>query len=543
MKQALSNLLHRGNVNPGVAIAYLALAGLFCWTLPQFYIPGKGFSFLIAFGDKQEATRLSKVRRLDPYVEKSSYGYDSQYYAQIAMDPSLQNRELAAAVDNLPYRARRILVPAMAHLLGLGRPPWILQAYALLNFICWLALAGVLLWWFPPSGWGNLLRWAGVLFSYGVCVSYRWALIDGPSLLLLVLGLMLWEKQRPRLAVAVLALGGLARETSLLGVAVLAPEAPTDRRAWGRAILRGVLVMVPLALWLVYIAVRIGPATDVGLRNFDLPFTAFFRAWWENLIGLPLVSWGNWASLWNILMLVSLTVQFLYLLLRPRWTQAWWRVGASFAVLMIFLGEAVWEGYPGAASRVLLPMQVAFNVLVPAGLRWLPVLLLGNLTLISAPALLETPPITGYLIKGPDALTHTDKGAPVTVRYQRSWYSVETALADYWCWSPGSNAIDLANPHAQPLQIRLRFSLNTLSRRGVQLRLNGRLCWEAQLFEDNSVTVTLPQLTLMPGLNRLEFITNEPPARIATDPRPLAFSLRNLRLELLRLLPSGAAPP
>lgn len=40
-------------------------------------------------------------------------------------------------------------------------------------------------------------------------------------------------------------------------------------------------------------------------------------------------------------------------------------------------------GEPSAASRVLLPMQFAFNVLVPSGRWWVPVLLLGNLTLLT----------------------------------------------------------------------------------------------------------------------------------------------------------------
>jgi len=97
---------------------------------------------------------------------------------------------------------------------------------------------------------------------------------------------------------------------------------------------------------------------------------------------LPDLSAANAGPLWSLCMLVALTVQFLYLVLRPQWTQAWWRIGITYAVLLIFLGDAVWEGYPGAASRVLLPMQLAFNILVPAGRAWWLVLVLGNLTLL-----------------------------------------------------------------------------------------------------------------------------------------------------------------
>lgn len=41
-------------------------------------------------------------------------------------------------------------------------------------------------------------------------------------------------------------------------------------------------------------------------------------------------------------------------------------------------GPAVWEGDPGAATRVVVPMTVAFNVLLPR-FRWVwPLWVLGN---------------------------------------------------------------------------------------------------------------------------------------------------------------------
>ena len=58
---------------------------------------------------------------------------------------------------------------------------------------------------------------------------------------------------------------------------------------------------------------------------------------------------------------------------------------------MIFLGAAVWEGYPGAASRVLLPMTLAFNILVPRGWKWWGVLLLGNLSVFATYDTLRAP--------------------------------------------------------------------------------------------------------------------------------------------------------
>lgn len=533
-----NNGLRSRGWSPAVVWSYALLVGIFLWTLAQFYIPGKGFSYLIAFGGHLEEQRLSKVRRLDYYVQKASDGYDAQYYVQIAMDPSLQNRELRHAVDSLPYRARRILFSATAYVFGLGRPEWILQAYALQNPLAWLLLAVVLLHWFPPRDWSCFLRWAGVLFSFGMCVSVRHALIDGPSLLLVAAGVLLVERGRPWAAAAVWGLGGLGKETNLLGAAGLLPHSPGTARAWLPAIARGVLAALPLALWLVYLARAAGPVADAGARNFDWPLAAYLRKWGEVSAALPEMIWPNFGALWSLLMLLALTVQVIVLVLRPRWADAWWRIGAGYALLFFFLGDAVWEGYPGAASRVLLPMQVAFNVLAPAGRRWLPVLVLGNLTLLSAPVALQTPIGEGYQVHGERQLLHAPSGAVVDATFDDAWHQTERDNNSYWRWAEGTAAAEIRNPHAMPLRFRIRFALTSVNPRIVRVSLNGTPLWAGDVSAGNSVALTLNDLILMPGANRLELATDQPGEKVAGDPRLLAFCVHSLRLDL-----EGFAPP
>lgn len=530
--------LRRRNVDPGVGLGYAAVVALFLWTLAQFYIPGKGLSYLIAFGANQEEARLSKIRKLDYFVTKASDGYDAQYYVQIAMDPSLQNQALKRAVDSLPYRGRRILFAATAYAFGLGQPAWILQAFALQNVVTWLLLAGLLLHWFPPRTWDNFIRWAGTMLSIGLCLSFRNALFDGPSLLLIAFGVYLLEKGRPWWSTAVFALGGLGKETNLLGAAALLPKLTDGGRAWGVAVVRGLLTVVPLALWVTYIALFVGgKAGDPGVRNFDLPFAAYGRKWGEVLESLPEVSAVNAWPLWGLLMLVALTVQFLFLVLRPQWTQAWWRIGLSFAMLMIFLGDAVWEGYPGAASRVLLPMQLAFNVLVPAGRGWWAVLVLGNLTLLAAPAALESPTGEGYVVRGPDELVYGSGRQKFTIEFADAWHPVERYNNDYWAWSSGSAALAVNNPQTTPVLTRLRFTMTVNAPRNVRLRLNGTSLWAAEIGDRSSLSVTLNELVLPPGTSTLEFQTDTPPSLVGSDPRLLAFRLQNLRVDVQRSLP------
>jgi hypothetical protein len=81
--------------------------------------PEHGCLALIRFGENFEARALPEVRALDPPA-LSPWGYDGQFYAQIALDPTLQNPDLERALDSPHYRARRIGLPALAALFGLG---------------------------------------------------------------------------------------------------------------------------------------------------------------------------------------------------------------------------------------------------------------------------------------------------------------------------------------------------------------------------------------------------------------------------------------
>jgi len=532
----------RRGMEPFVAFAYVGLIALFLAAVGQFYSPGKGFSYLIAFGGDDSRARLSKLQKIDFHVEQGSAGYDAQYYAQIAMDPSLQNRELPKVVDNLPYRARRILFPTTAYVLGLGRPPLILEAYALQNVLSWLMLAVILLHWFPARTWDYFFRWAGVLLSLGLCVSFRNALVDGPSLMLITLGLYFVDKKRLWLATVVLGLSGLGKETNLLSGSALLPRLKGRWKEWLLPLLRGGLIAVPLALWLCYLSIKLGPVMDPGIRNFGLPFAAYLHKWQAVLAELPDAAWPNLGALWGLLMLISLTVQFLFFVLRPCWSQAWWRVGLSFVLLMVVLGDAVWEGYPGAASRVLLPMQVAFNVLVPIGRGWRWVLLAGNLTLFAAPFVLEPPATEGYVLGGNSSLFSTSAGQAMSLQFGQGWYASEGSRSFYWSWARGNATQEIRNPHPFIVNSRLRFSIFTVDRRTVRLKFNGEELWSTRLGEHQSVSVSLSAVPLRQGKNLLEWETDEPTVALTYDPRQLAFVVQNLRLDVFSEMPAKKAP-
>jgi len=312
-----------------ILLAYAATVVVFLASLVQFHHRNTGFTELIGFGDQFEKARLPAVYDAPHFVHYQSPGYDGQYYAQLAVEPLLRDPRLGIALDTASYRARRILFSWTAYLLGLGRPGWILKAYAMQNIIAWLLLAWILLRWFPPSAPRNLVPWIGCLFGVGLTYSVRFALTEGPALLLLALGVAAMERGRPWLASGLMALVGLGRETNFLAGGLLIDRLP---RRWR------------------------DPAA-----------------------------------------LVSLTVQAGFLLARREWGSPWWRAGAAYCALMPILSYPVWEGDPGAIMRVVLPMSVAFNVLLVRSRWFWPLVVAGNLSVLHGIHMLNVPWLAALL--------------------------------------------------------------------------------------------------------------------------------------------------
>ena len=101
----------------------LVLSILFC-TFPviiclQHFSYEHGFLGLIYFGREYLRKAIPEIQMIDPPTS-SQYGYDGQFYAQIAISPLLSRDDLIQALDNSSYRARRIGMPAVAFMIGLG---------------------------------------------------------------------------------------------------------------------------------------------------------------------------------------------------------------------------------------------------------------------------------------------------------------------------------------------------------------------------------------------------------------------------------------
>lgn len=530
-----------GFLRDRVRVAFVAGIVLFLWCVAQFHHRDTGFSSLISIGDVLTPTKVTALKGVPHHVYESSPGYDGAYYVQLALYPTLDNPELTKAIDNLPYRAKRILFCWAAWALGLGQPAWVVQVHALLNVGCWLVLAFLLLRWFPLNGWENFLRWAGVMFSHGLCMSVRHSLVDGPSLLLVALAMRWMEEGRRGAGVVTLGLAGLGKETSLLASAALEArdrglrtrdQRPETRdqsvraeegerslvsRLWSLALQLG-LIALPLAVWVTFIRWKFGPAEDPGMGNFTWPFAGYAErlgvAWRE--------VWAsdraaiNWAVLATVL---ALAVQWSFFALRWRPAERWWRVGAAFALMMVFLSTPVWEGYPGAATRVLLPMTLAFNVLVPRGGKWLALVIAGNLT-VAASVFEFSPPNEFYRVRGPAS-------ASLQVIASNGWHGPERHLEHRWRWAAERAELTLINKSADALSATVRGGvLSVDGLRGVRVMREERLVWGDTVGEGQAVMQF--GLTLPPGETVLVFASDRPPRKVSTDPRDLGFQIANL---------------
>jgi hypothetical protein len=510
-------------------LPYAGVVGLFLWICAQFYLPGQGFTYLVMFGGNVSAQYLPELREMNFYAERNSYGYDAQYYAQIAMHPQLRDPVLREAVDTLPYRARRILFCWTAYVLGAGNPWWVLQVFSVQNIIAWLLLAWVLLRWFPPTHWPNCLRWFAVMFTSGLCFSVRGSLVDGPSLLLIAIGMALLEKRRPWWAAAVFGIAGLGKETNVLAATALIPGKWRERREWSTAIARGLLVVAPLAVWMLCLKLWLGHAADAGARNFAPPFVGYVHKWQEAL--RPFFTHGSGVvGRSGLYVMVALTVQWLFFALRPRWKDAWWRLGASYAALMVVLGDAVWEGFPGAAPRVLLPMTLAFNLVLPRGRRWLPILVLGNLLVLLSFDTLVPPGRASYQVIGSHEMTVEEPtGDEVAARFDdKEWYWLERSYFDYWRWAHGPATISFHNPHAFPISVDVSFRLKSSDERNVTITADDRVRWTGPT-EKSMPPLVFHNVVLPPGDTTWHFDTDRPAAFPPNgDTRQVAFRVENL---------------
>ncbi len=357
------------SADPGVVrwrrAIYALVIGFFVFGVAARWRPDSGFTPLLRFGRQFEAVRLPELAGLKIATVPGS-GYDGQFYAQLAVNPDVTAPAVQRALDNPTYRARRILLPLVAHLLGAGRPGLTLQIYALLNVVAWGLLAWLLHRVTGGAGVAGAAIWAVCLLNLGTLDSVRESLTDLPALLLLATAVWLLERAPGRAwpAALLLAAAGLVRETAVLAVTLFTPArtgAPRGGRGWfGPA----VLTLLPAAAWMLWLA-RVSPAGNTaGSANFGWPGAAFLRHFRE--CGAALLAGPfHWQFIFGPVAALGLAWQSGTVIRRAlAGPSVWDRAALPFALLFWFLGNAEWGDRVGggymAVARVCLPLTLVY---------------------------------------------------------------------------------------------------------------------------------------------------------------------------------------
>jgi hypothetical protein len=356
-----------------------ALVIMFLMSVARFYHPGTGFTALLAMpaGHEYETPTFRAVAHHDNPAWAS---YDGQFYVQLALDPLLRDPATDHAMNLAPFRARRILFSWTAYVLGFGRPSWVIEIYARQNVACWLLLAVLLTRWIPLTSMRGLTVWTACLFAHGMMWSVRFALLDGPSLLLIGLAVVAIERGYPLLSALVTGISALGRETNLL--ITVAQPIPANARQW----MRLAIAVMPLLIWYDYLRSIYRSTLLAGTDALVLPGTAIAQVWRSSYIALTHGGVFSGDAL-IFCLLFALAVQAVYVLARPEYLAPWWRIAVAYAVLMFVVDRELAQPVTGAITRVLLPMTVGFNILLLSeqrNSRFWPWFAAGNLHLLPA---------------------------------------------------------------------------------------------------------------------------------------------------------------
>jgi hypothetical protein len=298
----------------------------------------------------------SLTKKLDPSIPVvSDWGYDSQFFWAISIDPFMKNDAVVQSLDSKSYRYQRVLFPLIVWLLP-GDVNTVFYRLHIVNWIAWLA--GLVLMYQLSRHFA--VSWKMMLLFYvlnpGMIFSLIHPLADLLATVFLLAGLLLYLKRRCPGAGILFALAGLTKETSVIvpGLIVIHHILRREWRFQNIYIL--IFSMVPVLAWqmVIYHRFHVWPFQE-SIGNFSYPYgatifilTRFFKS--------PV-------SISDALAAAGISFLSLYMILRIRWPQNLMAtLMLGYALFISVAGVSIMEGI-GSSGRLCILFLLLFPLM------------------------------------------------------------------------------------------------------------------------------------------------------------------------------------
>ena len=382
------------------------------------------------------------------------------------------------------------------------------------NVIAWFVLAWLLSRLIPGNDWRDWLARAGVLLSAGAIGSIRLALTDLITLALVAGAILALERRRNGWPAGLLAVAGIGRGTALLALPSLASP---PWLSWIN-LRRSLLIVTPCAIALAWSGWRFGLKVQ-EFWHFDMPAISYLGEWFDSIEAI--FQGRNLMMAWaSLLILAGLTVQGVYFVRHRCRDEPWWRLGAASVVLLLFLNRTMWMGAASGAERLLLPLSLAFNVLVRrsrASAAWL---LAGNLAVVAG-----FPGLFYPLEPSSGVAAIRAAGSAQIATLGRDWSVAEQNLLHTWSWSRSSARLQIETWPHRSQHLAVRFALRSLAPRTVIIRQDGQELWKGAV--DGHLSPVQFTCRVTAGQAVLQLVTDSPAVvgDNGPDARALAFAV------------------
>jgi hypothetical protein len=255
--------------------------------------------------------------------EEDTEGYDGQFAYYISRDPAGS----PDCLDVPAYRMQRILLPALGRLLSLGQEALIPWAFVAINLIALVGSTALLEQLLVAE---HVSRWFALSYGLyiGVFMAVRLSTTETLAYGLVIAGIWCGQKDRLWAAAVMLALAGLAKETTGLFTAGYLLYFVLHRRRWD-ALRMGVIVGVPFVAWQIALYVWLGEfgAGSGGAKatTFEvIPFNGVWKIAYEGsvpaflVLGVLLVFpsavipslWALWRTIHDLLLANAAVMPF-----------------------------------------------------------------------------------------------------------------------------------------------------------------------------------------------------------------------------------------